>query len=171
MKKIIVSIMCVVVVLSAFVACSKTAENDKTTTASETTTTAAAENTTGDKVETTKTKPTDKAVIKEANAIELVKSYSDEDLGLTKEVRDKCSFMVANSGVEIEKEMYINVVAVIKTENKDEKSGKTTYTFDQKGAYYISFDGKKIMRADKGNKYVELKMHEVPTTTIPNAKK
>ena len=170
MKKIIVSIMCIVVVLSAFVACSKTAEGDKTTTASKTTS-AAAENTTGEKVETTKTKPTDKAVIKEANAIELVMSYSDKDLGLTKEVRDKCSFMVANSGVEIEKEMYINVVAVIKTEHKDEKSGKTTYTFDQQGAYYISFDGKKIMRADKGNKYVELEMHEVPTTTIPNAKK
>lgn len=163
MKKIIALIMSIVVVLSAFVACSKTAENDKTTVATE--------STTADNVNTTKPNPTDKAVIKEANAIELVKSYSDEELGLTKEVRDKCSFMVANSGVEIEKEMYINVVAVIKTEHKDEQTGKSTYTFDQKGAYYISFDGKKIMRADKGDKYVELKMHEVPTTSIPNAQK
>lgn len=163
MKKIIALIMSIVVMLGAFVACSKTAEND--------TTTVPAESTTADNVSTTKPNPTDKAVIKEANAIELVKSYSDEELGLTKEVRDKCSFMVANSGVEIEKEMYINVVAVIKTEHKDEKTGKSTYTFDQKGAYYISFDGKKIMRADKGDKYVELKMHEVPTTSIPNAQK
>lgn len=146
MKKAIAVVMCFAVIIGVFAACSKPEESETTET-TETT------------VHTTVENPTDKAKIKEADAVDFVKGYTNEELGLSDEDREKCSFMVANSGVKIDGELYINVIAAIKIPHTSEE-GKTTYTFDTKGSYYISYDGTKIMKAD-GDDYAEMQMHEV----------
>ena len=152
MKKIILCILCLSMVVCAFGACSK--NND--------------EKTTGIKQATTEEMTTDSAVIKEADAINLIKSYSDDELGLTAEDRKKASFMVASNGVKIEKDNYIEVIATIKNEHKEGE--KITYTFDNLGVYYIRYDGKKVMRKDmksEEDKYIDMKIKAVPTTTAP----
>ncbi len=150
MKKLIAVLLCVITVCTAFAACSKGGKDADKTTASKESTTAIT---------------TDDAKIAENDAISLIESYSDEELGLTKKQREECSFMVAGSGVEIDKEYYINVIATVKTEHKDKKTGEITYTFDDKGNYYISYDGKKILSKDpKSGKYSEMKVKAVPTT-------
>jgi len=146
MKKVLIFILCAAVAVCAFSACSK--ENS-------------AHQHTTDIIET------EEAVIKEADAINLVQSYSDEELGLTSEQRAKCSFMVAGNGVKIKKDNYIEVIATVKNAHKDGEN--TTYTFDNQGVYYIRFDGKKIMRKDMTSedevKYIDMKIKAVPTTT------
>ncbi len=152
MKKIILCILCLSMVVCAFGACAK--NND--------------EKTTGIKQATTEEMTTDSAVIKEADAINLIKSYSDDELGLTAEDRKKASFMVASNGVKIDKKYYIEVIATIKNEHKE--GDKITYTFDNLGVYYIRYDGKKIMRLDmksEEEKYIDMKIKAVPTTTAP----
>ncbi|MBR2099910.1 MAG: hypothetical protein IJ927_01095, partial [Eubacterium sp.] len=144
--------LCLSMVVCAFGACAK--NND--------------EKTTGINQATTEEMTTDSAVIKEADAINLIKSYSDDELGLTAEDRKKASFMVASNGVKIEKDNYIEVIATIKNEHKE--GDKITYTFDNLGVYYIRYDGKKIMRLDmksEEEKYIEMKIKAVPTTTAP----
>ena len=154
MKKILALILCVVISVCVFGACAKKTENETTT--KKTADTSSSQMT------------TDSAVIKEADAINLIESYSDKELGLTAADRKKASFMVASDGVEIEKENFIEVIATIKTEHKD--GDKVTYTFDNLGVYYIRFDGKKIMRKDMKSeeaKYIDMKVKAVPTTTAP----
>lgn len=157
MKKFLSIILCVVIVCSAFVACSKN-DDKKVDTTTETTQT---------------TQPTtDDAKIKEADAIELIKSYSAKELGLTDKQKKNCSFMVASNGVEIQDEdyigdYYIKVIATVKNKHVD-KAGKETYTFDNKGEYYISYNGKTILKKDmksEKEKYEKLKVKPVPTTT------
>ena len=148
MKKVLPIILCIAVMLGVFTACSKANEQETTQPKSE--------------AQTTVENPTDKAVIKEADAVNLVKSYSDEELGLTPEDREQCSFMVASTGKEVNGEVYINVIATIKTANEPNEQGTVTYNLDTRGSYYISFDGERIMRAD-GDSYVDMPMHEVPS--------
>ena len=153
MKKAVVFIICAAIAICTFSACAK---ND----GKETTTTKAA------KQETTAAITTDDAVIKDADAINLIESYSDKELGLTKDQRKKASFMVASNGVEIDGKNYIEVIATVKNEHKD--GDKTTYTFDNLGVYYISYDGKTIFRKDMESekaKYIDMKVKAVPTTT------
>ena len=152
MKKILVLILCIAVSICVFGACSKKTEDETTTKKSADTTQMA----------------TDSAVIKEADAINLIESYSDKELGITAADRKKASFMVASDGVKIDKDSYIEVIATIKTEHKE--GDKVTYTFDNLGEYYIRFDGKKIMRKDMKSeeaKYIDMKVKAVPTTTAP----
>ena len=152
MKKVLIFILCAAMSICVFSACAKK-DDGKTTTA---------------KQATTEQMTTDSAVIKEADAINLIESYSDKELGLSAEDRKKASFMVASDGVKIEDDYYIEVVATIKTEHKDGE--KTTYTFDHLGIYYIRYDGKKVMRKDMKSeeaKYVDMKIKAVPTTTAP----
>lgn len=149
MKKVLPIILCLAVMLGVFTACSKANEEETTT-----------EPTSA--VQTTVENPTDTAVIKEADAVNLIKSYSNEELGLTDEEREQCSFMVASSGKEVDGEVYINVIATIKTANEPDEQGTVTYNLDTRGSYYISFDGQRIMRAD-GDGYTQMTMHEVPT--------
>lgn len=103
---------------------------------------------------------TEKAKIKDADAISYIESYSSKQLGLTEDDRAKCSFMVASDGEEINGKSYIQVIAAIKKEHKSD-DGQATYTFDTKGEYYISFDGDEVLRKD-GNSYTKL---ELITTT------
>ena len=154
MKKVLAVFLCVVMSVCVFCACSKKdGKNDDSKDAKTTSSSAMT---------------TDSAVIKEADAINLVQSYSDDELGLTAKQRKEVSFMVAGEGVEIEGKNYIEVVATIKEEHKD--GDKVSYTFNHLGMYYISYDGKKIMRKDmdsKDAKYIDMKIKAVPTTTSP----
>lgn len=125
-------------IASAFVACSSKNDSGKQTTST--------------------TIPTEEAKIKERDAIDFIKtSYSKEDLGLDKEKR-AYRLMVASSGVDIEGKKYIKVVANVVVKNDvTEKDGKNTFTMDTVGEYYISFDGKTILKKDmKTNEYIEL---------------
>lgn len=112
------------------------------------------------KAETASAVVTEKAKIKDADAINYIESYSSKQLGLTEDDRAKCSFMVASDGEEINGKSYIQVIAAIKKEHKSD-DGQATYTFDTKGEYYISFDGDEVLRKD-GNSYTKL---ELITTT------
>ncbi len=150
MKKVLVFVLCAAISVCVFGACAKKDTKETTKAAASTT------------VKMT----TDSAVIKEADAINLIQSYSDDELGLTKKDRKKASFMVAGSGVEIEGDNYIEVVATVKNEHKD--GDKISYTFDHLGIYYIRYDGKKIMRKDMESdkaKYIDMKIKAVPSTT------
>lgn len=112
------------------------------------------------KAETALAVATEKAKIKDADAISYIESYSSKQLGLTEDDRAKCSFMVASDGEEINGKSYIQVIAAIKKEHKSD-DGQAAYTFDTKGEYYISFDGDEVLRKD-GNSYTKL---ELITTT------
>lgn len=99
---------------------------------------------------------TEKAKIKDADAINYIESYSSKQLGLTDEEKKACSFMVASDGEEIDGKKYIKIIAAIKNEQKG-NDGKTTYTFDTKGEYFISFNGDEVLRKD-GNSYTKLEL-------------
>ena len=116
------------------------------------------------KAETASAVATEKAKIKDADAINYIESYSSKQLGLTEDDRAKCSFMVASDGEEINGKSYIQVIAAIKKEHKSD-DGQATYTFDTKGEYYLSFDGDEVLRKD-GNSYTKLEL--ITTTTKEN---
>ena len=116
------------------------------------------------KAETASAVATEKAKIKDADAISYIESYSSKQLGLTENDRAKCSFMVASDGEEINGKSYIQVIAAIKKEHKID-DGQATYTFDTKGEYYISFNGDEVLRKD-GNTYTKLEM--ITTTAKEN---
>lgn len=143
-KKISASILCLLIAICSvvFTSCSKQ-ENE---------------------VQTTTALATEKAQIKDADAISYIESYSNEELGLSEKDRAKCSFMVASDGEEIDGKSYIQVIAAIKKEHKDD-DGQITYTFNTKGEYYISFDGNEVLRKD-GDSYTKLKL----ITTTAKAK-
>lgn len=117
------------------------------------------------KTETASAVATEKAKIKDADAINYIESYSSKQLGLTEDDRAKCSFMVASDGEKINGKSYIQVIAAIKKEHKSD-DGQATYTFDTKGEYYISFDGDEVLRKN-GNSYTKL---ELITTTAKENK-
>ena len=79
-------------------------------------------------------------------AIDLVKAFSNEKLGLDDETADKCSFLVQKNGEVIDGENYVKVIAAEKKETDD-----GTYTFDIKGEYYISFDGDSVLKKVNDN--------------------
>ena len=155
MKKVLVTLICFSLILGVFAACAKDDGGKKETTKA--------------KASTTQEITTDDAKITEADAINLIESYSAKDFGLTKEEMNKCSFLVKKSGVSYKNNYYVNVIATVKTAHKDttDKKGKkvTTYTFDNKGEYLIRYDGKQILAKNGDDKdYRELKVKAVPTT-------
>ena len=103
---------------------------------------------------------TEKAKIKDADAINYIESYSSKQLGLTDDEKKACSFMVASDGEEINGKKYIKIIAAIKNEQKGD-DGKTTYTFDTKSEYFISFNGDEVLKKN-GDTYSKL---ELITTT------
>ncbi|MFR5874992.1 MAG: hypothetical protein ACLUFN_00730 [Eubacterium sp.] len=150
MKKLLSVLICISIIVCIFAACSDNKDNEQTSTTATTGIT------------------TDSAKITESDAISLIKSYSDKELGITAEEREKCSFMVSGSGTEIDKDFYIKVIAAVKTAH--EEGDETTYTFDNKGEYYIRYDGKQILSMDmKTGKYSEMKVKDVPTTEATTA--
>ena len=141
MKKFLAVLLAAVTVACMFVACSKA--DDKNTTQS---TTASVEN------------ATDKAKIKDSDAINFIKtSYTKEELGLDK-VKEKYDFMISQNGVKIGKKQYVKVAAnIMKKNNTTSKDGKQTYSLTPVGEYYISFDGDEVLMKDlKSGKYKKL---------------
>lgn len=141
MKKFLAVLLAAVTVACMFVACSKA--DDKNTTQS---TTASVEN------------ATDKAKIKDSDAINFIKtSYTKKELGLDK-VKEKYDFMISQNGVKIGKKQYVKVAAnIMKKNDTTSKDGKQTYSLTPVGEYYISFDGDEVLIKDlKSGKYKKL---------------
>lgn len=141
MKKFLAVLLAAVTVACMFVACSKA--DDKNTTQS---TTASVEN------------ATDKAKIKDSDAINFIKtSYTKNELGLDK-VKEKYDFMISQNGVKIGKKQYVKVAAnIMKKNDTTSKDGKQTYSLTPVGEYYISFDGDEVLMKDlKSGKYKKL---------------
>lgn len=141
MKKFLAVLLAAVTVACMFVACSKA--DDKNTTQS---TTASVEN------------ATDKAKIKDSDAINFIKtSYNKKELGLDK-VKEKYDFMISQNGVKIGKKQYVKVAAnIMKKNDTTSKDGKQTYSLTPVGEYYISFDGDEVLMKDlKSGKYEKL---------------
>lgn len=141
MKKFLAVLLAAVTVACMFVACSKA--DDKNTTQS---TTASVEN------------ATDKAKIKDSDAINFIKtSYTKKELGLDK-VKEKYDFMISHNGVKIGKKQYVKVAAnIMKKNDTTSKDGKQTYSLTPVGEYYISFDGDEVLMKDlKSGKYEKL---------------
>lgn len=141
MKKFLAVLLAAVTVACMFVACSKA--DDKNTTQS---TTASVEN------------ATDKAKIKDSDAINFIKtSYTKKELGLDK-VKEKYDFMISQNGVKIGKKQYVKVAAnIMKKNDTTSKDGKQTYSLTPVGEYYISFDGDEVLMEDlKSGKYKKL---------------
>ena len=141
MKKFLAVLLAAVTVACMFVACSKA--DDKNTTQS---TTASVEN------------ATDKAKIKDSDAINFIKtSYTKKELGLDK-VKEKYDFMISQNGVKIGKKQYVKVAAnIMKKNDTTSKDGKQTYSLTTVGEYYISFDGDEVLMKDlKSGKYEKL---------------
>lgn len=141
MKKFLAVLLAAVTVACMFVACSKA--DDKNTTQS---TTTSVEN------------ATDKAKIKDSDAINFIKtSYTKEELGLDK-VKEKYDFMISQNGVKIGKKQYVKVAAnIMKKNDTTSKDGKQTYSLTPVGEYYISFDGDEVLMKDlKSGKYEKL---------------
>ena len=141
MKKFLAVLLAAVTVACMFVACSKA--DDKNTTQS---TTASVEN------------ATDKAKIKDSDAINFIKtSYTKKELGLDK-VKEKYDFMISQNGVKIGKKQYVKVAAnIMKKNDTTSKDGKQTYCLTPVGEYYISFNGDEVLMKDlKSGKYKKL---------------
>ena len=141
MKKFLAVLLAAVTVACMFVACSKA--DAKNTTQS---TTASVEN------------ATDKAKIKDSDAINFIKtSYTKKELGLDK-VKEKYDFMISQNGVKIGKKQYVKVAAnIMKKNDTTSKDGKQTYSLTPVGEYYISFDGDEVLMKDlKSGKYEKL---------------
>lgn len=141
MKKFLAVLLAAVTVACMFVACSKA--DDKNTTQS---TTASVEN------------ATDKAKIKDSDAINFIKtSYTKKELGLDK-IKEKYDFMISQNGVKIGKKQYVKIAAnIMKKNDTTSKDGKQTYSLTPVGEYYISFDGDEVLMKDlKSGKYKKL---------------
>lgn len=128
MKRILLLLLCAGVMFGAFSACAKSSGEDCTAVPN------------GTEVST------DEAQIKDNEAIDLVKSFSNDELGLDDETSGKCSFLVQENGEVIDGENYVKVIAAEKKEADD-----GTYTFDIKGEYYISFNGDTVLKKVNDN--------------------
>lgn len=128
MKRILLLLLCAGVMFVAFSACAKSGGEDCTAVPN------------GTEVST------DEAQIKDNEAIDLVKSFSNDELGLDDETAGKCSFLVQKNGEVIDGENYVKVIAAEKKEADD-----GTYTFDIKGEYYISFNGDTVLKKVNDN--------------------
>lgn len=96
MKKLLAVLLAVITVGCVFVACSKADNKKETTTKSESTS-------------FTVQNPTDKAKIKDKDAIDFIKNaYTPEELGLDK-VKEKYSFMISSSGEKLIKKNMLKL--------------------------------------------------------------
>lgn len=145
MKKLLAVLLAVITVGCVFVACSKSDDKKETTTKSESTS-------------FTVQNPTDKAKIKDKDAIDFIKNaYTPEELGLDK-VKEKYSFMISSNGEKIDKKEYVKVAANVMKKNSEKNAdGKETYSLTPVGEYYISFDGQEVLMKDlKSGEYKKL---------------
>ena len=126
MKKFLAVLLAAVTVACMFVACSKA--DDKNTTQS---TTASVEN------------ATDKAKIKDSDAINFIKtSYTKKELGLDK-VKEKYDFMISQNGVKIGKKQYVKVAAnIMKKNDTTSKDGDEVLMKDLKSGKYEKLENR-----------------------------
>jgi uncharacterized protein YxeA len=152
MKKVLPILICISIIVCAFAACSSSKNDDDSTSS----------------VETTAAITTDEAKIKDGDAIRLIESYSDDELGISSQDRKECTFMVNGSGTKIDKNYYVKVIAAVKTEHQD--GDEVSYTFDNKGEYFIRYDGKEILSMDmETGEYSKMEVKDVPTTEAPTS--
>lgn len=156
MKRISAIILSVLLIAAVFAACSGKNNED----ASDNPRNVASSNAW---LETTIT--TDNAKIKLGDAERLIKAYSAKELSISKEDYKDCSFVVSGTGVKIENDYYVEVDAVIKHEKGKDENGKSVFSFDTKGKYFIRYDGKQVLKKDmeKEDKYTELELKEAPS--------
>lgn len=137
-KKVIVTLLAVFVVACAFVGCSNNTEDE---TVSSTTIT------------------TSPAVIKDSDAVDLIKTYTAEELKLDGSL-DDYKIMVNNSGQEIDGKYYIKVIA----SKVSEPDADGRVTIDTYGQYFINYDGSEILVYNEADDtYTPMAdVHEVP---------
>lgn len=157
MKKFLALLFSICVIVGVFAACSSKSDKDNTTSSSA-------------PASTVTTIPTEQAKINDADAINLIQSYSQKELGLSDDEYSNCTFMVNSSGKTVsgKKGYYILVTAGIKKSAGKNDKGQQLTTIESVGNYYISYDGKEILREviDKNGKasYKNMKVKAVPTT-------
>ncbi len=137
MKKILAVLIAVMIICTAFAGCSGKSNSDTTN---------------------PNAIPTEGAKINESDAITFFEeSYTAEELGLA-DVEEEYSLMVSSLGVEIDGKKYVKVAANVKTlSSVTTPEGKSTFQLKEIGAYFISFDGKKVLMENKETgEYVEL---------------
>ena len=152
MKKLFAVLISLCIVLTVFAACGKNNDNDDHGNEPESESNAVSVIT------------TDEAKISAADAVDYIRGYSAEELSLSDEDYENCSFMVNNSGVQIENDYYVEVIATIKSAHTNE-DGSESYTFDNKGEYFIRYDGKQVLKKDMASdetKYDEMELKELP---------
>ncbi len=137
-KRIFAVVMTVVVSVFAFVGCSNNTEDE--TTASTIITTAP-------------------AVIKDSDAVDLIKTYTAEELQLNGSL-DDYKIMVNNSGHQIDGKYYIKVIA----SKVSEPDADGRVTIDTYGQYFINYDGSEILIYNEtDDTYTPVAdVHEVP---------
>lgn len=118
-KRILAVSLTVIVAAFAFAGCSDSSKND---------------------VSTTRTITTDAAVIKDEDAINLIKTYSAAELGLEGSV-DDYSIMVGGSGEKVDGKYYVKVIA----SKVSEPDSQGRVTVDTYGQYFINYNGTEIL--------------------------
>lgn len=137
MKKILAVLIAVMIICTAFAGCTAKSGSD---------------------ADNPNAIPTEGAKINESDAITFFEEfYTAEELGLA-DVEEEYSLMVSSLGVEIDGEKYVKVAANVKTQSDvTTPEGKSTFQLKEIGAYFISFDGKKVLMENKETgEYVEL---------------
>lgn len=139
MKKIFAVLMAALMICAVFAGCSgKETGTEDTPTAA--------------------TIPTEDAVINENDAIRFIEQmYTPEELGLA-DSKEEYSLMVSTSGVEVDGEKYVKVVANVKVASSvTTPEGNPTIQFKSIGEYLISYDAKKVlMKNMETGEYSEL---------------
>lgn len=137
-KRIFAVVMTVVVAVFAFVGCSNNTKDE--TTSSTTITTAP-------------------AIIKDSDAVDLIKTYTAEELQLNGSL-DDYKIMVNNSGHQIDGKYYIKVIA----SKVSEPDADGRVTIDTYGQYFINYDGSEILIYNEtDDTYTPVAdVHEVP---------
>lgn len=152
MKKIIISVISILIISVMFAACSQISDNTKKTTDNSETTAAAqsdvsADENVPDKENLITTQiaetPLEDADITSAEASEIISGMPLEKLGLEGDKSDY-KFMVSTEGKAIEGTDYIEVIASQVSEEKEDGS----ISMETKGDYFISYDGKKMLKRD-----------------------
>lgn len=90
---------------------------------------------------------TDDAVIKSGDAVDLIKSYSTEQLGLPGSWEDYGFVGYNRYGVKVEDGSHDGYYVEVRVGNKND-NGDGTLTFDIAGYYLISYDGETILKYD-----------------------
>lgn len=137
MKKILAVLMAVMMICAAFAGCSVKSGSD---------------------ADNPNAIPTEGAKINEGDAITFFEeAYTPEELGLA-DVEENYSFMVNTLGTEIDGKKYVKVAANVTIQSDvTTPEGKSTFKLKEIGAYFISFDGKKVLMQNKETgEYVEL---------------